>query len=67
MLSTSELCINPWPHIEVNFFFIGSFYLFNGILTFVGYLIPNLSLYKDSSGTIQPIAGGGGIEMSYFS
>ena len=26
--------------------------LFNGILTFVGYLIPKLSSYKNSSGTI---------------
>ena len=26
--------------------------LFNGIYTFVGYLMPNPALYKDSSGTI---------------
>ena len=28
------------------------FLLFNGISTFLGYLMPNLSFYKDSSGTI---------------
>ena len=31
--------------------------LFNGISTFVGYLMPNLFSKKNSSGTIQPIAG----------
>ena len=30
--------------------------LFNGITTFVGYLIPKPSLQKNTSGNIQPIA-----------
>ena len=30
--------------------------LFNGISTFEGYLMPKLSLSKNSSGTIQPTA-----------
>ena len=32
--------------------------LFNGILAFAGYLMPNPSLYKNSLGIIQPIVGG---------
>ena len=31
-------------------------FFFNGISNFVGYLMPKLSLLKNSSGTIQPIA-----------
>ena len=31
--------------------------LFNSISTFVGYLMPKLSFYKSSSGTIKAIAG----------
>ena len=38
-------------------FCLGS--LFNGISTFAGYLMPKPSLQKDSSNTIQSIAGGG--------
>ena len=34
--------------------------LFNGISTFVDYLIPKSSLQKNSSDTISPIAGGKG-------
>ena len=34
------------------------FHIFNDISTFVGYLIPKTSLLQNSSGTIQPIAGG---------
>ena len=33
------------------------FLLFNGISTFVGYLMPKPFSKKNSSGTIQPIAG----------
>ena len=32
--------------------------LFNGMLNFVGYLMPNSSLLKDNSDTIKSIAGG---------
>ena len=35
----------------------GQVCFFNGISTFLGYLMPNPSFYKNSSGTIQPIAG----------
>ena len=31
--------------------------LFNGISTFLGYLMPKLSFSKNSCGTIKPIAG----------
>ena len=36
---------------------IGFVSLFNGISTFVGYLMPNLSIWTDSTGTIWHIAG----------
>ena len=32
------------------------FVLFNGILIFMVYLMPNPSFFKNSGGTIQPIA-----------
>ena len=41
-----------------NFFLLVSVSLFNGISTFVGYLLPNPPLYKNSSSTIQLIAKG---------
>ena len=31
--------------------------LFNGISTFMGYLMPTSSLYKNSSDIIKPLAG----------
>ena len=38
-------------------FFICFFFLFNGISTFVGYLMPKLFFWKNSSDTILPIVG----------
>ena len=46
--------------IDSNFiFFLGVVSLFNGISTFMVYLMPKLSLQKNSRGTIYPIAKGG--------
>ena len=45
-------------HVSLIFLIVFPLSLFNGISTFVCYLMPKLSLQKDSSRTIQPIAGG---------
>ena len=49
---------------------ISLFYLFNGILTFVGYFMPKILSLKNSSGIIQPIRwedkGGSYLSQGYL-
>ena len=46
--------ISVWTFLNFYFIWLGLFSLFNGISTFVGYLMPKLFSQKNRSGAINP-------------